>query len=37
LRRSGKIDSAAAALILQDFLDQRVILPDFDPYEEEER
>ncbi len=29
LRRSGKLDSAAAALILQDFLDQRVDLPDF--------
>lgn len=28
LRRSGKLDSAAAALILQDFLDQRVELPD---------
>jgi putative holliday junction resolvase len=35
LRRSGKIDSAAAALILQDFLDQRVVLPEFDPFEEE--
>ncbi len=27
LRRSGKVDSAAATLILQDFLDQRVPLP----------
>ena len=37
LRRSGKIDSAAAALILQDFLDQRVALPEYDPYENEEQ
>ncbi|MBT3481100.1 MAG: Holliday junction resolvase RuvX [Opitutales bacterium] len=37
LRRSGKIDSAAAALILQDFLDQRVALPEHDPYENEEQ
>lgn len=36
LRRSGKIDSAAAALILQDFLDQRVTLPEYDPFEGEE-
>lgn len=35
LRRSGKIDSAAAALILQDFLNQRVALPEHNPYEEE--
>ena len=28
LRRSGKLDSAAATLILQDFLDQQVQLPD---------
>ena len=35
LRRSGKIDSAAAALILQDFLDQRVVLPENDPFEED--
>ncbi len=27
LRRSGKLDSAAATLILQDFLDQRIELP----------
>lgn len=36
LRRSGKLDSAAAALILQDFLDQHATLPEFDPYEGEE-
>ena len=36
LRRSGKIDSTAAALILQDFLDQRVVLPEHDPHEDEE-
>lgn len=34
LRRSGKIDSVAATLILQDFLDQRVVLPEYDPYSE---
>lgn len=28
LRRSGKLDSAAATLILQDFLDQQIDLPD---------
>ncbi len=28
LRRSGKLDSAAATLILQDFLNQRLPLPD---------
>jgi len=33
LRRSGKLDSAAAALILQDFLDQRVPLPDYESEE----
>ena len=36
LRRSGKIDSASATLILQDFLDQNVSLPEYDPFEEEE-
>ncbi len=36
LRRSGKIDSVAATLILQDFLNQHVELPDYDPYSEEE-
>ncbi|MAM92029.1 MAG: Holliday junction resolvase RuvX [Opitutaceae bacterium] len=30
LRRSGKLDSAAAALILQDFLNQRLPLPDYE-------
>ena len=35
LRRSGKIDSASAALILQDYLDQNVSLPEFDPREED--
>ncbi len=34
LRRSGKLDSAAAALILQDFLDQRVELPELESDEE---
>ncbi len=34
LRRSGKLDSAAAALILQDFLDQRVDLPDLESDDE---
>lgn len=29
LRRSGKIDSVAATLILQDFLNQHVSLPDY--------
>ncbi|OUW17462.1 MAG: Holliday junction resolvase RuvX [Opitutales bacterium TMED158] len=36
LRRSGKLDSSAAALILQDFLDQNAQLPEFDPYDSEE-
>lgn len=34
LRRSGKLDSAAAALILQDFLNQRTSLPDYESNEE---
>lgn len=34
LRRSGKIDSVAASLILQDYLSQNVALPEYDPYEE---
>lgn len=34
LRRSGKIDSVAATLILQDFLSQNVVLPEYDPYSE---
>lgn len=33
LRRSGKLDSAAAALILQDFLDQRFPLSDYESEE----
>lgn len=33
LRRSGKLDSAAAALILQDFLNQRLSLPDYESEE----
>ena len=43
LRRSGKLDSVAAALILQDFLDQRIDLPelqsddDLDDFDCEER
>lgn len=36
LRRSGKIDSVAATLILQDFLSQRIPLPEYDPLEDEE-
>ncbi|MEM9158871.1 MAG: Holliday junction resolvase RuvX [Verrucomicrobiota bacterium] len=36
LRKSGKIDSASATLILQDFLDQNAQLPDYDPYGEED-
>lgn len=36
LRRSGKIDSVAATLILQDFLNQHVELPEYDPYAEED-
>ena len=35
-RRSGKVDSAAATLILQDFLSQRIPAPEFDPFEDEE-
>ena len=35
LRRSGKIDSVAASLILQDFLNQNVELPEYDPYGDE--
>lgn len=35
LRRSGKLDSAAATLILQDFLDQRISLPDYESDDEE--
>jgi putative Holliday junction resolvase len=31
LRRSGKIDSVAASLILQDYLNQNVELPEYDP------
>lgn len=31
LRRSGKIDSVAATLILQDYLNQHVQLPEYDP------
>ncbi len=34
LRRSGKLDSAAAALILQDFLNQHTSLPDYESDEE---
>lgn len=34
LRRSGKIDSVAATLILQDFLSQRIQIPEHDPFEE---
>lgn len=34
LRRSGKIDSVAASLILQDYLNQNIALPEYDPYEE---
>lgn len=34
LRRSGKIDSVAATLILQDYLNQHVQLPEYDPYAE---
>ena len=34
LRRSGKIDSVAATLILQDFLNQRIVLPEYDPFAE---
>ncbi len=33
LRRSGRIDSASATLILQDFLDQRIQLPEYDAEE----
>lgn len=36
LRRSGKIDSVAASLILQDYLSQNIQLPEYDPYEDEE-
>ncbi len=32
LRRSGKIDSVAASLILQDYLNQNIALPEYDPY-----
>lgn len=35
LRRSGKIDSVAASLILQDYLNQNIALPDYDSYEED--
>lgn len=35
LRRSGKIDSVAASLILQDYLNQTIELPDYDPYADE--
>ncbi|MBD5780313.1 Holliday junction resolvase RuvX [Pelagicoccus sp. NFK12] len=34
LRRSGKIDSVAASLILQDYLNQNIELPEYDPYSE---
>lgn len=34
LRRSGKIDSVAASLILQDYLNQNIELPEYDPYAE---
>lgn len=34
LRRSGKIDSVAASLILQDYLNQNIELPDCDPFAE---
>ncbi len=37
LRRSGKLDSSAATLILQDFLNQRIDLPDWESEEGEER
>ncbi|EDY84576.1 conserved hypothetical protein TIGR00250 [Verrucomicrobiia bacterium DG1235] len=36
LRRSGKIDSVAASLILQDYLNQTIELPEYDPFEEGE-
>lgn len=34
LRRSGKIDSASATLILQDYLNQNISLPEYDPHPE---
>jgi len=37
LRRSGKVDSMAATLILQDYLNQSVDLPDYDDMRDEER
>ena len=36
LRRSGKIDSVAATLILQDYLNQNIALPEYDPFEDED-
>lgn len=35
LRRSGRIDSVAASLILQDYLDQTIEPPDHDPLADE--
>lgn len=35
LRRSGKIDSVAASLILQDYLNQNIPMPEYDPYGDE--
>lgn len=37
LRRSGKIDSVAASLILQDYLNQNVALPEYDPYGDDDQ
>lgn len=36
LRRSGKIDSVAATLILQDFLNQKIQLPEYPAFEDED-
>jgi len=35
LRRSGKIDSVAATLILQDFLNQKIKLPEYSAFEDD--
>jgi len=36
LRRSGKVDSMAATLILQDYLNQSVDMPDYDEMQQDE-
>lgn len=37
LRKSGKIDSVAASLILQDYLNQNISMPEYDPFADDDQ